>query len=139
MADVILVAQFRDCLIESGATATDSVNVIQSKLTHPFVLTGNDQIKTLKSRPIWFYRLILNSKIILANGVHKCREQAQNIAYKKMIELLTHEQGVQLKIIANGRCKVTLRKANPPKCFNETTTLDSTMDSMVNDSLIRAQ
>ena len=37
-------------------------------------------------------------------------EQARILAYKKMVELMTNKQGVEPKIIANGRCKVVFRK-----------------------------
>jgi hypothetical protein len=110
MADIILVSQLRDCLVNSKISPTDTVPYIQSLLGPSLSLTGNEQLKTLNNQPIWFYRIILNSKIILSDGIHQSREQAQKLAYEKMIRLMTDKHGVEPKIIANGRCKVVLRK-----------------------------
>ncbi|CAF0882591.1 unnamed protein product, partial [Rotaria sordida] len=130
MADIILVSQLRDCLVNSHVSLTDDVEYIQSLITSPLLITNNEQLKTLNNKYIWFYRLILNSKIILSNGIHKSRRQAQKLAYTKMVELMTNKQGVEPKIIANGRCKVVLRKSIPSKNLNETTTvIDSTMNN----------
>ncbi|CAF1302500.1 unnamed protein product [Rotaria sordida] len=130
MADIILVSQLRDCLVNSHISSTDDVEYIQSLITSPLLITNNEQLKTLNNKYIWFYRLILNSKIILSNGIHKSRRQAQKLAYTKMVELMTNKQGVEPKIIANGRCKVVLRKSIPSKNLNETTTvIDSTMNN----------
>jgi len=129
MADIILVSQLRDCLVNSHISSNDDIECIQSILTPSLLITGNEQLKTLNNKPIWFYRLILNSKIILSNGIHKSRLEAQKLAYKKMIELMVNKQGVEPKIIANGRCKVVLRKSIPPKQLNETTMIDSIMNT----------
>jgi len=128
MADIILVSQLRDCLVNSHITSIDDIEYIQTILTSSLSITGNEQLKTLNNKPIWFYRLILNSKIILSNGIHKSRREAQKLAYKKMIELMTNKQGVEPKIISNGRCKVVLRKCHSPKHLNETTMIDSIMN-----------
>jgi hypothetical protein len=125
MADIILVSQLRDCLVNSHISLVDNIEYISSILIPSLSITCNEQLKTLNNKPIWFYRLILNSKIILSNGIHKSRVQAQKLAYKKMIELMTHKQGVELKIISNGRCKIVLRKYSSPKHLNETTMMDS--------------
>jgi hypothetical protein len=128
MADIILVSQLRDCLVNSHISSNDDIEYIQSILPSTLSITSNEQLKTLNNQPIWFYRLILNSKIILSNGIHKSRLQAQKLAYKKMIELITNKQGVEPKIISNGRCKVVQRKPIPSKKFNETTINDSIMN-----------
>jgi hypothetical protein len=128
MADIILISQLRDCLVNSHITSIDDIEYIQTILTPSLSITGNEQLKTLNNKPIWFYRLILNSKIILSNGIHKSRREAQKLAYKKMIELMINKQGVEPKIIANGRCKVVLRKCLSPKHLNETTMIDSIMN-----------
>jgi len=133
MADIILVSQLRDCLVNSHISLVDNIEYISSILTPSLSITCNEQLKTLNNKPIWFYRLILNSKIILSNGIHKSRVQAQKLAYKKMIELMTHKQGVEPKIISNGRCKVVLRKCDSPKRMNETTMIDSVMN-ITNDA-----
>ncbi|CAF4880294.1 unnamed protein product, partial [Rotaria socialis] len=62
-------------------------------------------------------------------GIHKSRREAQKLAYKKMVELMTNKQGVEAKIIANGRCKVVVRKSIPSKPLNETTIIDPLMNS----------
>jgi len=129
MADIILVSQLRDCLVNSHISSIDNIEYIQTILTSPLSITGNEKLKTLNNKPIWFYRLILNSKIILSNGIHKSRRQAQKLAYKKMIELMTNKQGVEPKIISNGRCKVVLRKCVSPKHLNETTMIDSIINT----------
>jgi hypothetical protein len=129
MADIILISQLRECLINSPLSSPDDIELIQSVIPSPLSITGIEKLKTLNNKPIWFYRLTLNSKIILSNGIHKSRQQAQILAYKKMYELMTNKQGVELKIISNGRCKVVLRKSMPPKQLNETTTIDSTIDA----------
>ncbi|CAF0783160.1 unnamed protein product [Rotaria sp. Silwood1] len=131
MADIILVSQLRDCLVNSQVSPTDDIEYIQSLITSPLLITCNEQLKTLNNKYIWFYRLILNSKIILSNGIHKSRRQAQKLAYIKMIELMTNKQGVEPKIISNGRCKVVIRKSIPPKNLNETTTM---IDSIMNNT-----
>jgi len=46
-----------------------------------------------------------------------------------MIELMIHKQGVEPKIISNGRCKVVLRKIILSKQLNETTMIDSIMNT----------
>jgi len=129
MADIILVSQLRDCLVNSHISPTDDVEYIQSIITKPLSITVDERLKLLNNQSIWFYRLILNSKIILSNGIHKSKQQAQKLAYIKMIELMTNEQGVEPKIISNGRCKVVPRKAIPPKNLNETTIIDSIMNN----------
>jgi len=129
MADIILVSQLRDCLVNSHISSNDDIEYIQSILPSTLSITSNEQLKTLNNQPIWFYRLILNSKIILSNGIHKSRLQAQKLAYKKMIELMTNKQGVEPKIISNGRCKVVLRKCVSPKHLNETTMIDSIINT----------
>ncbi|CAF1262302.1 unnamed protein product [Rotaria sp. Silwood1] len=131
MADIILVSQLRDCLVNSQVSPTDDIEYIQSLITSPLLITCNEQLKTLNNKYIWFYRLILNSKIILSNGIHKSRRQAQKLAYIKMIELMTNKQGVEPKIISNGRCKVVIRKSIPPKNLNETTIM---IDSIMNNT-----
>lgn len=130
MADIILVSQLRDRLVNSTVSSTDDVEYIQSLITAPLSIGFNEQIKTLNNQHVWFYRLILNSKIILSDGIHKSRREAQKLAYKKMVELMTNKQGVEPKIISNERCKVVLRKTVPPKKnFNETSNMDSIMDT----------
>ncbi|CAF4598785.1 unnamed protein product, partial [Rotaria sp. Silwood2] len=131
MADIILVSQLRDCLVNSHVSPTDDVEYIQTLITSPLLITSDEQLKTLNNKYIWFYRLILNSKIILSNGIHKSRRQAQKLAYTKMVELMTNKQGVEPKIIASGRCKVVLRKSIVPKNLNETTTM---IDSIMNNT-----
>jgi hypothetical protein len=125
MGDIILVSQLRDCLVNSHISSVDNIEYISSILTPSLSITSNEQSKILNNKQIWFYRLILNSKIILSNGIHKSRVQAQKLAYKKMIELMTHKQGVEPKVISNGRCKIVLRKCPSPKHLNETTMMDS--------------
>ncbi len=129
MGDIILVSQLRECLINSHISSTDDIEHIQSFISSPLVITGNEQLKTLNNKHVWFYRLMLNSKIILSNGIHKSRKQAQLLAYKKMYELMVNKQGVEPKIISNGRCKVVLRKTIPTKYLNETTMNDSVVNT----------
>ncbi|CAF3090491.1 unnamed protein product [Rotaria socialis] len=129
MADIILVSQLRDCLANSNISPTDDIEYIQSLIATPLSITCNEQLKTMNSKYVWFYRLTLNSKIILSNGIHKSRREAQKLAYKKMVELMTNKQGVEAKIIANGRCKVVVRKSIPSKPLNETTIIDPLMNS----------
>ncbi|CAF1501479.1 unnamed protein product [Rotaria magnacalcarata] len=129
MADIILVSQLRDCLVNSNISPTDDIEYMQSLIVSPLSITCNEQLKTMNNKYVWFYRLTLNSKIILSNGIHKSRREAQKLAYKKMIELMTNKQGVEAKIIANGRCKVVLRKSIPSKPLNETTIIDPLINS----------
>ncbi|CAF0796594.1 unnamed protein product [Adineta steineri] len=129
MADIILVSQLRDCLMNSNISKTNDIESIQSLITKPLFLTSHEQLKTLENQPIWFYRLMLNSKIILSNGIHESKQQAEKLAHTKMIELMTNKQGVVPKIVANGQCKVVLRKSLPSKHLNETTIIDSTMNN----------
>jgi hypothetical protein len=42
---------------------------------------------------------------------------------------MTNKQGVEPKIISNGRCKVVLRKCVSPKHLNETTMIDSIINT----------
>jgi hypothetical protein len=128
MADIILVSQLRDYLVNSQISSDDDIEYLQSILPSTLSIIANEKLKTLNNQPIWFYRLILNSKIILSNGIHKSRLQAQKLAYKNMIELITNKQGIQPKIISNGRCKVVRRKSSPIKNLNETTMMDSIMN-----------
>jgi hypothetical protein len=129
MADIILVSQLRDCLVNAKISPNDDIEYIQSVLPSTLSITPNETVKTLNNQATWFYRLSLNSKIILSNGVHKSRLQAQKSAYKKMIKLITNKQGVQPKIISNGRCKVVPRKSSPKKILNETTIVDSVLNA----------
>lgn len=115
MADIILVSQLRDCLVNAPVV---SVSNVHSLLLPSLSLNGSEQTKLMNGQPIWFVRLTLNAKIILADGIHRSREQAEQLAYRKMIDLITSPQGIEAKIIANGRCKVVRRK-----CLNETTSL----------------
>lgn len=131
MADIFLVSQLRDFLINSQISSNDDIEYIQSILPPSLSITGHEQTKTLNKKRIWFYRLTLDSKIILSNGIHRSKEQAQKLAYNKMIELITNEQGVVPKIISNGRCKVVLRKCQPFKNLDETTTIDSIADNTI--------
>ncbi|UJR37726.1 hypothetical protein I4U23_030421 [Adineta vaga] len=127
MADIILISQLRDCLIHSHISSIDNLSHIQSNLSNSLEIICDEKLKTLKNQPIWFCRLYLNSTIILANGIHKSKQQAQKLACKNMIELMTNKQGVQLKLLINGKCKVVLQKSPPPKQFNNT---------MINESLL---
>jgi hypothetical protein len=126
MADVILVSQLRDCLVH--ATNITMTN-IQSILPPTLIITGSGQRKPMNNQLIWFHRFILNSKIILSDGIHPSRDQAEKLAFEKMITLMTHEQGVEPKTIANGRCKVIVRKYLVQKQLNETSQLESTINS----------
>ena len=129
MADIMLVSQLRECLIQFDSSFLDDIDCIQSFIPLPLSITGDEKLKTLNNKPVWFYRLILNSKIILSNGIHTSKKQAQLLAYKKMYELMTNKQGVEPKIISDGRCKVVQRKTIPIKHLDETTTLDSDMNT----------
>jgi hypothetical protein len=129
MADLILVSQLRDCLVNSHISSNDEMEYIQSILTSSLSITSHEKLKTLNNQPIWFHRLLLNSKIILSNGIHQSRLQAQKLAYRKMIKLMINKQGIEPKIIADGRCKVVLRKSSPPKQLNETTMIDSIINT----------
>lgn len=130
MADVILISQLRDCLVHGSNITIDN---LYERLPSKFIITSSEQMKTLKNRSIWFHRLILNAKIILSDGIHPRREQAGRIALRKMLELMTSKEGVEPKIIANNRCKVVRRKYLSPKRLNETTLLDSTINSTMNE------
>ncbi len=129
MADIILVSQLRDFLVNSAIPSNDDIEYIQTILPTPLSITGHEHFKILNNQSIWFYRLILNSKIILSNGIHKTRQQAQKLAYQKMFQLMTNKQGVVPKILSNGRCKVVIRKCISPKHLNETTMIDSIMNT----------
>lgn len=128
MADIILISQLREYFINSHISSNDHIEHIQSILPPTLTITSIEKTKTLHNQRVWFYRLILNSKIILSNGIHKSKDQAQKLAYKKLIELITHKQGIEPKIISNGRCKVVLRKYQPVKNFNETTINESLLN-----------
>lgn len=130
MGDVILVSQLRDCLVHASNVTIDNIHTF---LSPNLTLTSNEQMKTLNNRSVWFHRLILNSKIILSNGIHPRRDQAGQLALKKVLELMTCKEGVEPKIVANGRCKIVRRKYLSPKRLNETTLLDSTINSTMNE------
>ncbi|CAF0975670.1 unnamed protein product [Adineta ricciae] len=129
MADIIVISQLRDSLMHSHISSTDDIAHIQLFLPKTLIITGDEKLKTLKSQPVWFYRLYLNSKIILADGIHKSRQQAEKLAYKKMIDLMTNKQGVQVKVLVNGQCKAVLQKTPPPKQFNNTIINESLMNT----------
>ena len=128
MGDIILVSQLRDYLIHSSLTSHDQIDYIQSILPTFLSITLNEQVKQLNDKSLCFCRLTLNSKIILANAVHPSRSRAQQLAMEKMFQLMTHVQGVELKLISNERLKVVLKKSLPTKNLNETTTIDSTIN-----------
>lgn len=130
MADVILISQLRDCLVHGSNITVDNLH---EHLPSKFTVTSSEQIKTLNNRSVWCHRLILNSKIILSDGIHPRREQASRIALQKMLELMISKEGVEPKIVANGRCKVVRRKYLSPKRLNETTLLDSIIDNTMNE------
>ncbi|CAF0969274.1 unnamed protein product [Adineta ricciae] len=129
MADIIVISQLRDSLMHSQISSTDDIAHIQLSLPKTLIITSDEKLKTLKSQPVWFHRLYLNSKIILADGIHKSRQQAEKFAYKKMIDLMTNKQGVQVKVLVNGQCKAVLQKAPPPKQFNNTIINESLMNT----------
>ena len=128
MGDIFLVSQLRDCLMNSDVSSNDEIDYIQSILTPSLSITMSEQVKRLNDKSLYFCRLTLNSKIILANGIHPSRPQAHKLAYKKLLELMTNPQGVELKLIANGRMKVVAKKSLPVKNLNETTIIDSTIN-----------
>ena len=124
MGDIILISRLRECLVNSDVSRTDDIEYIRSLITAPLTITSHEQLKTLNNQPIWFYRLILNLRIILFNGVHRSRQKAQKLAYRKMVELMTNKHGVEPKIISNGLCKVVVRKCVSPKRHSKTAATD---------------
>lgn len=128
MADIMLISRLRECFINSHITTNDSIEHIQSILPSTIPITSIERLKTLNNKPTWFFRLILDSKIILSNGIHSSRTKAQQLAYKKMIELVTNKQGIEPKVISNGRCKIVQRKVVPAKQLNETTINESLLN-----------
>jgi len=129
----MLVSRLRECFINSHITTNDSVEHIQSILPATIPITSIERLKTLNNKPTWFFRLILDSKIILSNGIHSSRTKAQQLAYKKMIELVTNKQGIEPKVISNGRCKIVQRKVVPAKQLNETTINESLLNITTDD------